>query len=85
MQSISVLHEYGETAYHLPISFALTGIDARDRTSAQVAYIRASQNPIIAAECLLSEKTGREGKEPSPYTVPGDTIRSLYTHPGIPV
>jgi len=75
MQLISVLHEYGETAYHLPVSFALTGIDVRDRASSQDAYIRASNNPIIAAECLLSEKTGREGKEPSPYTgFIGDTV-----------
>jgi acetyl-CoA decarbonylase/synthase complex subunit beta len=75
MQSISVLHGYTETAYHLPVSFALTGIDVRDRASSQDAYVRASNNPIIAAECLLSEKTGREGKEPPPYTgFIGDTV-----------
>ena len=75
MQSISVLHEYGETAYHLPVSFGLTGIDVRDAASSQDAYVRAFYNPIIAAECLLSERTGRDGKEPHPYTgFIGDTV-----------
>ena len=75
IQSISVLHEYGETAYHLPVSFALTGIDVRNSTSAQDAYVRASNNPIIAAEFLLLEKTDREGKELPPYTgFIGDTV-----------
>jgi acetyl-CoA decarbonylase/synthase complex subunit beta/acetyl-CoA synthase len=73
--SISVLRAYDETAYHLPISFALTGIDVHDRATAQEAYSRAGNNPIVAAECLLSEKSAVQGREAAPYTgFIGDTV-----------
>jgi acetyl-CoA decarbonylase/synthase complex subunit beta len=73
--SISALRAYDETAYHLPVSYALTGIDVHDRATAQDAYARAGNNPIIAAECLLSEKTAARGREAAPYTgFIGDTV-----------
>jgi acetyl-CoA decarbonylase/synthase complex subunit beta/acetyl-CoA synthase len=73
--SISTPRASDETAYHLPISYALTGIAVHDPASAQDAYARAGNNPIIAAECILSEKTAIEGKEPAPYTgFIGDTV-----------
>lgn len=73
--SISNLRAYDETAYHLPVSYALTGIAVHDRTTALDAYTRAGNNPIIAAECLLSEITVLQGREPAPYTgFIGDTV-----------
>jgi acetyl-CoA decarbonylase/synthase complex subunit beta len=73
--SISALRAYDETAYHLPVSYALTGIDVHDRATAQDAYARAGNNPIVAAECLLSEKTAAHGRESAPYTgFIGDTV-----------
>jgi acetyl-CoA decarbonylase/synthase, CODH/ACS complex subunit beta len=73
--SISTPRAYNETAYHLPISYALTGIAVHDRATAQDAYARAGNNPIVAAECILSEKTAVEGKEHPPYTgFIGDTV-----------
>jgi len=73
--SISTPRASDETAYHLPISYALTGIAVHDHATAQDAYARAGNNPIIAAECILSEKTAVEGKEPAPYTgFIGDTV-----------
>ncbi|HUT39379.1 MAG TPA: acetyl-CoA decarbonylase/synthase complex subunit alpha/beta [Methanoregula sp.] len=59
---------YDETAYHLPISFALTGIAVHDQKAALDVFAKTDSNPLVAAECILAEKTAAEGKEPSPYT-----------------
>jgi acetyl-CoA decarbonylase/synthase, CODH/ACS complex subunit beta len=59
---------YDETAYHLPISFALTGIAVHDQKTALDIFARTNNNPLIAWECILAEKTAAEGREPAPYT-----------------
>jgi acetyl-CoA decarbonylase/synthase complex subunit beta/acetyl-CoA synthase len=59
---------YDETAYHLPISFALTGIAVHDQKAALDVFAKTANNPLVAAECIIAEKTAAEGKEPSPYT-----------------
>ena len=59
---------YDETAYHLPISFALTGIAVHDQKAALEVFAKTDSNPLVATECILAEKTAAEGKEPSPYT-----------------
>ena len=59
---------YDETAYHLPISFALTGIAVHDKKSALDVFARTGSNPLVAAECILAEKTAADGRESSPYT-----------------
>ena len=59
---------YAETAYHLPISFALTGIAVHDQKAALDVFLRTGSNTLVASECILAEKTAAEGKEPSPYT-----------------
>jgi acetyl-CoA decarbonylase/synthase complex subunit beta/acetyl-CoA synthase len=48
---------YEDTAYHLPISYALTGIPVHDRTAALEVFERTNFNPIVASESLLAEKT----------------------------
>jgi len=66
---------YEETAYHLPVSFALTGIAVHDRATALDVFARMNNNPLIASECLLAEKTATLGREPAPYTgFVGDTV-----------
>ena len=66
---------YEETAYHLPISFALTGIAVHDPKSALDVFSKTANNPIVASECLLAEKTAASGKETSPFTgFIGDTV-----------
>ena len=55
---------YDETAYHLPISFALTGIPVHDQKAALEVFAKTDSNPLVAAECILAEKTAAEGKEP---------------------
>ena len=70
---------YDETAYHLPISFALTGIAVHDKKSALDVFTRTSSNPLVASECILAEITATKGKEPAPYTgfIDDTVIRKL--------
>lgn len=66
---------YDDTAYHLPVSFALTGIAVHDLNTARDVFSKTGNNPIIASECLLAEKTATLGKENAPYTgFIGDTV-----------
>ncbi len=59
---------YDETAYHLPISFALTGTTVHDKKSALDVFTSTSNNPLVASECILAEKTAASGREPAPFT-----------------
>jgi len=75
MASLSSSFSYDETAYHLPVSYALTGIAVHDPATAADAYTRAGDNPIIATECLLAQSAAGKEKEPAPYTgFVGDTV-----------
>lgn len=77
--SIKSSFAYDETAYHLPISFALTGIAVHDGKTANDVFSRTGNNPIVASECILAEKTAIAGKEPAPYTgfISDTVIRKL--------
>ncbi|NMB79634.1 MAG: CO dehydrogenase/CO-methylating acetyl-CoA synthase complex subunit beta [Methanomicrobiales archaeon] len=77
--AISGSFTYDETAYHLPISFALTGTAVHDKSASQAVYAKTGNNPIVASECLLAETTARNGKEPEPYTgfISDTVIRKL--------
>ncbi len=77
--SISQEFSYEETAYHLPVSFALTGIAVHDHTTAAEVFAKTSENPLVAAECLLAATTAAEGKEPAPFTgfISDTVIRKL--------
>lgn len=75
MASLTSSFSYDETAYYLPVSYALTGIAVHDPKTATDTYVRAGSNPIIATECLLAQTATTEGKEPAPYTgFIGDTV-----------
>lgn len=66
---------YEDTAYHLPISYALTGTAVHDLDTARDVFAKTGNNPIVASECLLAEKTAITGKEGAPYTgFIGDTV-----------
>jgi len=70
---------YEDTAYNLPISFALTGTAVHDLNTARDVFSKTGNNPIVASECLLAEKTATRGKEPAPYTgfISDTVIRKL--------
>lgn len=58
---------YEDTAYHLPISFALTGIAVHDKTTAEDVLVKTGNNALVASECLLAAAASA-GPEGEPYT-----------------
>ena len=70
---------YEDTAYHLPISYALTGIPVHDRNTSLDVFSRTKDNSLVASEIILAKKTAQDGKEESPYTgfISDSTIRKL--------
>ena len=73
---------YEETAYHLPVSYALTGVPVHDRKAALDVYSRTGSNPLVASESILAEMTAGSGKEPAPIPVLSATRSSASL--GIP-
>lgn len=70
---------YEDTAYHLPISYALTGVAVHDGKTAMEVFGKTGNNPIVASECILAEQTAISGREPAPYTgfIDDTVIRKL--------
>ena len=70
---------YDDTAYHLPIAFALTGTAVHDQNTAREVFLKTGNNPIVASEFLLAEKTAKRGRENAPYTgfIADTVIRKL--------
>ncbi|HTY14586.1 MAG TPA: acetyl-CoA decarbonylase/synthase complex subunit alpha/beta [Methanoregulaceae archaeon] len=79
MLSLQGTFEYEETAYHLPVSFALTGRPVHDAEEARKAYAITGKNPLVAAECIVASHVKASGKEPAPYTgfIGDDVLRKL--------
>ena len=42
---------YDETAYHLPVTYALTGMAVHSGDTARKAYAQTGENPLVAGEC----------------------------------
>ncbi|HIH04381.1 MAG TPA: CO dehydrogenase/CO-methylating acetyl-CoA synthase complex subunit beta [Methanoregulaceae archaeon] len=70
---------YEETAYHLPISFAVTGTPVTDADSARAAHAASGENPLVAWECVRAHRAAVNGPEGPPYTgfIPDAEIRKL--------
>jgi CO dehydrogenase/CO-methylating acetyl-CoA synthase complex beta subunit len=70
---------YDETAYALPVTYAVTGIAVQDARSAREAYAASDENVLVAGECLTAGRTTAEGGEGDPYTgfVPDTVLRRL--------
>ncbi|MDD1666367.1 MAG: CO dehydrogenase/CO-methylating acetyl-CoA synthase complex subunit beta [Methanomicrobiales archaeon] len=79
MATITGTLGYPETAYHLPISYALTGIMVKDGETARQAHAKAGENPLVACECLLAARAAASGAEGAPYTgfIPDTVLRKL--------
>ena len=77
--TISREFSYEDTAYHLPVSYALTGITVHNKNTANDVFTKTGGNPLVAEECLLAEATAVNGKEPEPYTgfISDTVIRKL--------
>jgi acetyl-CoA decarbonylase/synthase complex subunit beta len=70
---------YEETAYHLPVTYALTGKAVHSAEGAREAYTLTNENPLVACECLVAAEAVANGKEPFPYTgfIPDAVLRTL--------
>lgn len=79
LKAISGTLGYEETAYHLPVSFALTGKEVHDRNAALEAYAAAGNNPLVACECAEAFLSRKDGPDPAPYTgfIPDAELRKL--------
>ncbi len=76
---LSHIFNYDETAYHLPLSFALTGIAVHDQQTAREVFEKTGNNPLVAQECILADISAVEGRKPAPYTgfIDDTVIRKL--------
>ena len=79
LNQISGEFSYEETAYHLPVTFALTGMAVHSGDTARQAFSMTGENPLVAVECAIASSTTAVGKEPSPYTgfIPDADLRRL--------
>lgn len=79
MGAIQGSFSYKETAYHLPVTFALTGNAVNSAKEAQQAYGASAHNPLVAAECLLANESTQRGEESPPFTgfIPDAVLRTL--------
>jgi acetyl-CoA decarbonylase/synthase complex subunit beta len=79
LNQISGEFSYEETAYHLPVTFALTGMAVHSGDTARQAFSMTGENPLVAVECAIASSTTAGGKEPSPYTgfIPDADLRRL--------
>ena len=59
---------YEETAYHLPVAYALTGRPVHTAQEALEVYNLTSENPFVACEALMAFSEQGPGREPAPYT-----------------
>ncbi len=70
---------YEETAYALPLTYALTGILVNDADTAVQAFAESGNSPLVAAECMLAFRRKEAGPEGEPYTgfLSDTVLRSL--------
>jgi len=59
---------YEETAYHLPVGYALTGRPIHNVHDALEVYNLTKENPFVACESLMAFFEQGSGREPAPYT-----------------
>ncbi len=68
MNAINGPIAYEETAYHLPVAYALTGRPVHTAQEAIEVYNLTSENPFVACESLMAFSEQGPGHEPAPYT-----------------
>jgi len=77
--AVSSFHGYQDTAYYLPISYAISGSGIDSKQVAEQVFAAAHQSPLVGAEILLACRGASDGP---PYTgfIEDAVIRKLgYT------
>ncbi len=79
IEQLSGTFSYEETAYHLPVTFALTGKAVHSADEARGAFRATGENPLVAGECLTAAAEGTGTPAPPPYTgfLPDAVLRTL--------
>jgi CO dehydrogenase/CO-methylating acetyl-CoA synthase complex beta subunit len=69
---------YEDTAYYLPVTFALTGLPVKDASGAREAFVRSLENVLVEVESLVASQESKEPMQP-PYTgfIPDTFLRKL--------
>ncbi|MEN6610872.1 MAG: acetyl-CoA decarbonylase/synthase complex subunit alpha/beta [Methanoregulaceae archaeon] len=69
---------YEETAYHLPLAFALTGTPVHTADEARTIYAKTQESPIIAVEAIVASRE-THGSPDARFTgfIPDAVIRKL--------
>jgi len=63
--AVSSFHGYQDTAYYLPISYAISGSGIDSKLTAEQVFAAAHQSPLVGAEILLACRGASDGP---PYT-----------------
>jgi len=73
---IALLSIYPGTAYYLPITYAISGLQVKDAASALNSYEKTGKSPLIGSEILVAS---RRSEEDPPYTgfIEDSVIRKL--------
>jgi acetyl-CoA decarbonylase/synthase complex subunit beta/acetyl-CoA synthase len=79
MQHLSGTFSYDETAYHLPVTYAITGKAVHSADQGREAFQATGENPLVAVECLTAAAEASGGKAPPPFTgfLPDTVLRTL--------
>jgi len=78
MHRLQGAFSYEETAYNLPVAFALTGVQVENATSAQEAFRRSEENTLVGVECLVAAREAK-ARPIEPFTgfIPDAILRKL--------
>jgi len=68
MASLRGSFSYEETAYHLPVTYALTGAEVHEADAGRSVYEANGHSPLIAAECEIASTTASLGHLQPPFT-----------------
>jgi len=68
MESLEGEFSYGETAYHLPVCYALTGKKVSNADSAREVYRETGESVFVAGECTVAASVAAKGGFPPPFT-----------------
>jgi acetyl-CoA decarbonylase/synthase complex subunit beta len=68
METLQGEFSYPETAYYLPVTYALTGMAVNDDGGARDAFAASGRSTLVACECTMAARRIEQGPEGEPFT-----------------